>query len=120
MVDITPKIKDAIRRAHANSWYAYPADWSSFPVCAFYLAGHGDYARADGREYLARVAYQVDVWAGTPEDVAQVSGRIDAELTGMGMQRESAMDLYEPDPTLYRRTMTYAAAVTPDGVIYEL
>ena len=70
MVDITPKIKDAIRRAHANSWYAYPADWSSFPVCAFYLAGHGDYARADGREYLARVAYQVDVWAGTPEEVA--------------------------------------------------
>lgn len=56
MVDITPKIKDAIRRAHANSWYAYPAAWSSFPVCAFYLAGHGDYGRRTAG----------NIWPGSP------------------------------------------------------
>lgn len=120
MVDITPRVLAALRQAHPNVAYAYPQNWAALPQVSYYLLEDAEAARAANREYLSRIAYQVDVWADSPAAVSETALRIDRELARIGLQREYAGDLYDSAAQLHHRTLRYAAAVKRDGAILEL
>ena len=120
MVDITPRVLTALRRADPGITYAYPQDWATFPASSYYGIENAEAARADNREYLSRIAYQVDIWANSPAETAVLAKDFHRELAGIGLQREYCGDFYETTTQLHHRTMRYAAAVKQDGTILEL
>lgn len=94
--------------------FFYPQTWGDdLPAITFYEQNNSEYARVDnGHEYLTQVAYQVDIWAKTPEDCLRLAPEINDKLRKIGLKREFMADLY--DNGLHHKTMRFGGLVQPD------
>lgn len=93
--------------------FFYPQTWADLPTITLYEQNNSEYARVDnGHEYLAQVAYQVDVWGKTPEDCLCIAAQVNDKLREIGLKREFAADLY--DNGIYHKTMRFGGLVQPD------
>lgn len=93
--------------------FFYPQTWSKLPAITFYEQQNSEYARVDnGHEYLAQIAYQVDVWGKTPEDCLRIAAQVNDKLREIGLKREFMADLY--DNGLHHKTMRFGGKVQPD------
>lgn len=119
MVDITPRVKAALDGVHPRVYYAYPQQWTTLPVISYRLEGSQEYARADNREYLSEITYQIDIWGDGPADNADLAAAVHGALSALGLQRQYAADIFETPTGLHHRTMRYGALIGRDGRIYE-
>ena len=99
--------------------YHYPAAWDPFPCIAWHEAASREYAQAGAREYLTELTYAVDIWAETPEELAQIGQDVDARLAGVRFRRVFSQDLFEARTQLHHRTMRYRALSDAEGNIYQ-
>lgn len=120
MIDLAPEVFGALNTIDGISFsYFYPADWNSLPAGSFYEINNADYAQADGREYLSEIAYQIDIWSDNPSENARIAMLVDVELAGIGLRRETSMDLFETENQLHHRTMRYGCISKQDKTIYQ-
>lgn len=93
--------------------FFYPQSWTELPAVTFYEQQNQEYARVDnGHEYLTEVAYQIDVWAKTPEDCLKIATQVNDRLREIGLKREFSADLY--DNGIHHKTMRFGGLVQPD------
>ena len=88
--------------------FFYPQSWAELPAVTFYEQQNQEYARVDnGHEYLTEVAYQVDIWAKTPEDCLRIAAQANDKLREIGLKREY-------DNGIHHKTMRFGGLVQPD------
>ena len=119
MTSLQARVKELLEAAGLPVSYNYPASWRTFPCVSWSEAGSRALAQADGREYLTELIYAVDIWAESPAQLAEAGAAIDAHLSGAGLRRTSAQDLYEEKPRLYHRALRYRVVADPEGGVHQ-
>lgn len=115
MIQIREIILSALEGAlegRAQVFPFYPEAETQLPAVSFYEASNGQYAQADGREYLTEIAYQIDIWGRSVFDNDQLAALIDEAMVGLGFERTFCHDLY--DEHCQHKTMRYRGLVSPD------
>ena len=101
--------------------FFYPKNWSdkSLPVVTFYEQKNIEAERVDnGHEYLSDVAYQIDVWAKTPEETNRIALIVNDTIRSIGLKREFSTDLYSDG--IHHKSMRFGGKIQPDTeTIYQ-
>lgn len=109
MVDMTVEVCRALRARHLDPQYAYPQEWRTVPVVAYWESSNIEKQHADDRELTSIIRYNIDIWAKTPEDTHSISVLADLAMQGLGFRRVACYDLFESDigTALHHRNMVY-------------
>lgn len=99
----------------ATASYFYPKLPMTLPAIAWQLADDAPAAYADGKPYLTRRRYRIDVFAADLASLSAVCKGADDALTEMGFRRESASDRYDFEERAYRRTALYVRKTDRQG-----
>lgn len=119
MININTIIYEALQTCGASVVYAYPHGFQEIPVVSYYeIENTLSDVTFDGIEYMSRIAFQVDVWAESVEEIVPIARSIDDALFSVGMLREYAADIPGNDMLLHHKTMRYSCFVQHDGKIF--
>ena len=119
MITLVERVRDLLAGSAGAVFYFYPASWVTLPCVAWRESGNRELKQADGREHLAELTYQVDVWAKTVEECRNAAGEIDRRMAAARFRRAYAADLFEAGARLYHRTIRYRAVADEAGNIYQ-
>lgn len=119
MITLADRVRDLLAGAAGAVFYFYPASWVTLPCAAWRESGNRELHQADGREHLAELSYQVDVWARTVEECRAVADEIERRMAGARFRRAYAADLFEAGTRLYHRSLRYRAVADGAGNIYQ-
>lgn len=99
--------------------FFYAQSWENLPAITFYEQNNSEDVRVDnGHEFLTRVAYQIDIWAKTPEENLKIAEQVNDKLREIGLKREFSADLYNAG--IHHKTMRFGGKVQPDTeLIYQ-
>ncbi len=103
----------------APVYYQYPQKDAALPCVCFRESDNRALARAGGREHLTALEYTVDAYAASPEAVAALAAACDTALSGAGLSRLSARNLYDVGARAHRKSMRYRVVVSAGGDKYQ-
>ncbi len=75
----------------------YPGWWTEVPAVGYREAINRVHRRADGKEYLTELRYDVDIWAAGAKEALEIAQSIDEAMAAAGYQRTHAADLFDED-----------------------
>lgn len=119
MTSLRQAVRRALEGVCSRVFYQYPASFAEVPCAAWRESGNREYARVDGREYLAEVVYTVDLFGPSSGELGDMADRVDAALRQTGLAREYAAELYETGSRLYHRVLRYRGVTDGYGNVYQ-
>lgn len=108
MVDVNMELERSLSGLSCTLVYRQPDGFNALPVVSYYnLTESGSFA-ADNEEQLQDGVIQLDIWAGTPKECADISGEINGLLAADGWVRRFSMDVPKQEgERVCHRTMKY-------------
>ncbi|HIU33261.1 MAG TPA: hypothetical protein IAB02_01735 [Candidatus Pullichristensenella excrementigallinarum] len=97
----------------------YPGWWTEVPAVGYREAINRVHRRADGKEYLTELRYDVDIWAAGAKEALEIAQSIDEAMAAAGYQRTHAADLFDAKTRFHRRSLGYRIVADPDGHGYQ-
>jgi len=119
MITLAETVRGLLESTGATVWYFHPQSWVRLPAVSWRESANREIAQADGREHLAELVYQVDVWSKSPADNAVLAAHIDALMTASRLRRDYSADLFETSTGLHHRSLRYRCVADAAGNIYQ-
>ena len=120
MLNIKPIVYAALSAGDVRAVYACPQSFETLPIISYYeIENAVSDLTYDGREYLSRVAYQVDVWGESMAEIQSIAQTVDDALFALGFVREFSQDLPGDTMLLHHKTLRYGGYVRQDGRIFS-
>ena len=119
MITLAETVRGLLESTGAAVWYFYPQSWVRLPAVSWRECVNREIAQADGREHLAELAYQVDVWSKSPADNAALAAKIDVLMTASRLRRDFSEDLFDASAGLHHRSLRYRCVADAAGNIYQ-
>jgi hypothetical protein len=113
MIDIKADVYQALQgiSPQVPVFHSWPEDWSVLPPVSFHETANQVELRTNDMERFARISITVDVWGETPESVSDVAMQVDSLLSGVGLVRGAAVDLYETVARRHHKAMIFSGVV---------
>ena len=119
MITLKENIASALAGVCGAVVFGYPKDFATLPLLSWRESGSRRHAQADGEEYLAELEYTIDCFAPTPEEVSALLASADKRLQGMGLRREAAAEVFDPDSAVCHAVARYRALADAQRNIYQ-
>lgn len=119
MITLSEKIVALLAELETPVFYFYPQRWERLPVVSWRESGNHEIAQADGREILAELTYDIDIWSDFPAENQKIFVQIDDLMSSLRFRRDFMEDLFDSRTGRCHRAIRYRAIADASGNIYQ-
>ncbi len=107
MVDVNEEVRELLELIPGiNIYFLSPPEKSKLPAATYFESATAEGFRADSREWYQKSAAQIDVWATTPRETAELAILVNAVMQEGGWYRNISRDMGR-DGKVYRKNMLF-------------
>lgn len=115
MINIKPAVFELLSSINgAKVSYFHPESFVTLPAISYFELSNSTKVRTDGRERLAEIAIQIDVWAKSSSEASSLAEDVDNKMVSIGFTRSFSGDLFESRSKIHHKSMRFKGIINVD------